>query len=155
MLSGMVPQDALTLARTLLDQHGLPQWALRFNRRKRSLGLCYYERMRIELSLPYVLRNDEASIRDTVLHEIAHALAGKKAAHGPAWKALCVRIGATPKRCDHEADMPHGRWRAKCGGCGREFSRHRRPARGARYACRKCGPERGGIVFLLTLGAGS
>ena len=38
-----------------------------------------------------------AEIRDTVLHEIAHALVGPEARHGPEWKAIAKRLGATPR----------------------------------------------------------
>lgn len=147
----MLGSDAEKLARELMTQHGVGAWSFGFNRRKRSLGLCYYERKRIELSWPYVMRNDEASVRDTILHEIAHAIAGREAGHGPKWKAICRRIGATPERCDAEAEMPTGRWRAKCPACGREFHRHRRPMRQAKYACAKCGPARGSIIFTLAI----
>jgi predicted SprT family Zn-dependent metalloprotease len=145
----MTPQDAETLARRLMAAHGVGDWAFGFNRRKRSLGLCYYERRRIELSRHYIARNDEASVRDTVLHEIAHALAGRRAGHGPAWKALCVKIGATPLRCDATAEMPAGRWVGQCPSCAKEFSRHRRPQRGARYSCKRCGPGKGSFIFTL------
>src|SRR5262249_46833618 len=128
---------------------GLREWSFAFNWRKRSLGVCYYERKRIELSRHYVARNDEASIRDTILHEIAHALAGRKAGHGAAWKAICLAIGATPARCDATAAMPAGRWRATCPSCRHTYTRHRRPQRQTTYACRKCGRERGRIVFAL------
>jgi predicted SprT family Zn-dependent metalloprotease len=105
----MTHAEAQSLALSLMSLHGLAHWSFAFNRRKRTLGLCYYSRQRIELSAHYVLRNDEASIRDTILHEIAHALAGPRAAHGPKWKALARQLGATPKRCDPAADMPPGR----------------------------------------------
>lgn len=130
-----------------MDQHNLQDWSLGFNRRKRSLGVCYYQRRRIELSAHYVLRNLEASVRDTILHEIAHALAGQQAGHGPAWKALCRQLGATPARCDPTAQMPAGRWQAVCPSCQKQFHRHRRPLHGATYICRRCGPERGRITF--------
>jgi len=138
------------LAHDLLRVHNLPDWTFRFNRRRRSLGLCFYDDHRIELSLPFVTRNDEAAVRDTILHEIAHALAGRRAGHGPAWKAICLRLGAKPQRCDEEAVMPAGRWRAICPGCGKQFHRYRRPKRNTNYACRRCGPQRGAIRFMLT-----
>jgi len=43
-------------------------------------------------------------LTDTILHEIAHALAGPAAKHGPAWKAIARRLGATPKSCAPESD---------------------------------------------------
>ncbi len=150
------------LAERLMREHALlpgptqprtrKHWTFGFNNRKRCLGLCRFDAKRIELSAAFVQRNDEPAVRDTVLHEIAHALAGPKAGHGQAWKDACVRIGAKPERLDREADMPAGRWRAACPGCGHEHTRHRRPARGARYHCRACGPGRGPLVFAVAEG---
>lgn len=138
--------DAARMARQLMDQHRLRGWSFAFNRAKRGMGLCRYREKRIELSIHFVLRNDEAEVRDTILHEIAHALAGPRAGHGEAWKRKCVEIGATPQRCGVAA-MPAGRWRATCPTCGREHHRHRRPLPGRRYFCRPCGSEKGAIEF--------
>ena len=134
--------DAAQLAQRLMRDHGLAGWTFGFNRGRRTMGLCRYGPKRIELSIHYVLRNPEDEVRDTVLHEIAHALAGSRAGHGPKWKAMCVRLGATPKRCG-DADMPRGRWIASCPGCARVHHRHRRPMKGRTYFCRGCGSERG------------
>src|SRR5690606_35453529 len=139
---------AQRLAGELMRAHGLQSWSFTFNRRRCAMGICNYTHKRIELSLPYVARNDEASVRDTILHEIAHALAGRRAGHGPKWQAICRRLGATPERCG-EAVMPEGRWRAVCPGCQRTFTRHRRPRRGASYWCRPCGREKGELQFAL------
>jgi predicted SprT family Zn-dependent metalloprotease len=145
----MTPTAARHIAETLIAYH-LPEedWHFAWNRRKRSLGLCRYHQKRIELSLHFVLANDEAQVRETVLHEIAHALAGEKAGHGPAWKTMCLRVGCKPERCDKGvAVMPTGRWQAQCPTCGKQYHRHRRPQRRARYWCRTCGPERGAVQF--------
>src|SRR5690606_2786854 len=105
--------DAARLARDLMRQHRLHAWTFAFNRAKRGMGLCRYTDRRIELSIHFVTRNDEAEVRDTILHEIAHALAGPEAGHGERWKRQCLAIGATPERCGSAA-MPAGRWRALC-----------------------------------------
>jgi predicted SprT family Zn-dependent metalloprotease len=140
--------EARTLAGELLTRHGLRDWTFAFNRRKRNLGLCRYHRKTIELSIFFVDRNDWDEIRDTILHEIAHALVGPDHGHDAVWKAKCLEIGARPERCG-QADMPAGRWQARCNGCGQEFSRHRRPRRLKGWFCRACGPERGGFVWQL------
>ena len=145
--------EAAGMARELMGRFGLSDWAFGWNRRKRSLGLCRYREKRIELSGHFVRANDAEQVRETILHEIAHALAGEKAGHGAAWKAACARVGCKAERCDKGvAVMPRGRWTARCGGCGKEYWRHRRPARRARYWCRSCGPERGVIAFCQTAG---
>jgi len=141
--------EAANLAQRLMREQGLDAWAFRFNRQKRTMGLCRYHEKLIELSLHFVDRNDEAAVRDTILHEIAHALAGARAGHGPAWKKICVRLGAVPRACGR-ADMPEGRYRATCPECGRQYSRHRRvPPRHANdYYCGRCGPKRGALRFV-------
>src|SRR3954469_8503976 len=147
--------DAARMARELMGEFGLngsglfgwgATWEFGWNRRKRSLGLCRYRERRMELSVHFVTANGEGEVRETILHEIAHALAGEKAGHGPKWKAMCGRVGCKPERGAHGgAVMPRGRSQAACPACGKEYWRHRRPARRARYWCRGCGPERGAV----------
>jgi predicted SprT family Zn-dependent metalloprotease len=131
-----------------LVAHGLIDWSFAFNRRKRTLGLCVYHRRTIELSSHFVHRNGAAEIRDTLLHEIAHALVGPGHGHDAAWRRQCLAIGARPVRCG-VANMPPGHWRAHCGGCGRAFHRHRRPQPLTGWFCQHCGPGRGGLVWQL------
>src|SRR4051812_12271673 len=98
-------------------------------------------------------RNGAAEDLDTLLHEIAHALVGPGHGHGPAWRRKCREVGARPVRCG-PADMPAGRWRARCGGCGRAFDRHRRPKCVRGWFCKACGPERGKLRWEAAPGTG-
>lgn len=131
-------------------------WVFRFNNRKRGMGLCVFPKIqqgregRIELSRHLVERNDEAEVLDTILHEIAHALAGHKAGHGPVWRSWCGIVGANPQRCGN-ADMPAGKWQATCPGCSKVYHRHRKPKYVTGYYCRLCGKERGQLSFLLVV----
>jgi predicted SprT family Zn-dependent metalloprotease len=135
-----------TLALELMARHGLSGWSFGFNRRKRTLGLCLYAQQAIELSIYFVDRNSTDEVRDTILHEIAHALVGPGHAHDAVWKAKALEVGARPQRCG-AAEMPEGRWRARCPACGQGFSRHRRPERLGGWFCRPCGPERGKLTW--------
>jgi predicted SprT family Zn-dependent metalloprotease len=156
-----VPSEGITAqgravgseARRLLDAFGLTDWTFGFNRRKRSLGVCLYARRRIELSVHLVSRNGVAEVRDTLLHEIAHALVGPGHGHDAVWKARCVEIGARPERLAHEVDMPRGRWQAHCRTCGVLHHRHRRPRPLRGWFCRSCGPERGRLTWALLPGS--
>ncbi len=145
--------SAKALASQLMAQHGLTGWQFAFNTNKRRAGVCRYPMKsrpgRIELSRHYVLRNPADEVRDTILHEIAHALVGPRHGHDEVWKAKCVEVGARPERCyDDTVVMPKGRWRATCGGCGREHDRHRRPKRLTGWWCRGCGKERGALRWV-------
>jgi predicted SprT family Zn-dependent metalloprotease len=150
--------DALTLvaarelAVSLMRQHGLDGWAFAFNRNVRRAGVCRYPTSRrpgrIELSAHFVVRNPAAEVRDTILHEIAHALVGQSHGHDDVWKAKCREVGARPERTygEHVA-MPKGRWRAECPGCRKGYDRHRRPKRLTGWYCRTCGKDRGALVW--------
>lgn len=110
--------QAQELAIRLLAVHGLSDWSFAFNRSKRQMGCCLYGPQTIELSHHFVERNTLDLIRDTLLHEIAHALVDPGHGHDAVWKAMCLRVGAKPERLSNEPDMPQGRWQAICDGCG-------------------------------------
>jgi predicted SprT family Zn-dependent metalloprotease len=145
----LAPSDARQLAIDLMREHGLSKWTFSFNRAKRIMGLCRHRERRIELSVYFVLANSEASVRDCILHEIAHAIAGLEAGHGPKWRRICQKIGATPERCG-DAQMPDGKWQAICPKCQRNYTRHHRPRRRLSYSCSDCGFEQGRLMFRST-----
>lgn len=101
---------ARTLATSLMDEHGITElgWRFDFDRAERRLGCCHYRTRQITLSRAYVLAADEPSVRDTILHEIAHVLAGPRARHGWEWKVQALKIGASTETC---GENPH--WDAK------------------------------------------
>ena len=101
-------------ARELMDEHGLHEWTFRFSTAERRLGECRERERLIRLSRRHAVNGEPPEVRDTILHEIAHALAGAKAGHGPAWKAVAQRIGATPKaRAEESAEARANRQAAK------------------------------------------
>jgi predicted SprT family Zn-dependent metalloprotease len=132
----------------VMARFGLTGWTFEFTRAKRALGVCRYRRRTIGLSVHLVERNPPEEVRETLLHEIAHAKAGPGVGHGLLWKVWAIRVGARPVRCG-AADMPRGRWRAGCPCCGRQFHLHRRPKRMTGWFCRRCGRERGRLTWGL------
>jgi hypothetical protein len=140
------------LARELLDRHGLADWRFQWDRARRRFGSCSTTRKRITLSIYLTKLNDEAEVRDTILHEIAHALTPGDG-HGRAWKAACARIGAKPDRCYRESVetggvvdangngvvAPRTGLRIGCVTCNWWVGRHR--VTWAIQNCRKCGMQ--------------
>ena len=94
-------------ARALMDAHGLEEWTLRFGAAQRSLGACLEQLKIIEIARWHAARSEPRQVTDPILHEIAHAIAGVNAGHGPAWKAVARRIGATPRARAEEEDEDH------------------------------------------------
>ena len=91
--------EVAEMARGLMDEHGLTDWTLAFVEAKKRLGTCNYSHRAIRIGRSHALEGSDAQIRNTVLHEIAHAIAGPETGHGPLWKATARRIGATPRAC--------------------------------------------------------
>jgi predicted SprT family Zn-dependent metalloprotease len=129
---------AQKLAEELLRKHRMPgEWSFGFDRSKVRFGKCDYRRKRISLSSHLVELNDEPCVRDTVLHEIAHALAQRGAGHGAAWRSIALAIGCNGSRCyGNEVQRPKPKYRGTCHTCGRVIHRHRRSL----LACGHCTP---------------
>ncbi|MGA8209029.1 MAG: SprT-like domain-containing protein [Nocardioidaceae bacterium] len=120
----------------LLAEHGLGQWRVELDTAKRRAGVCRFRDRVIGLSAPLARLHSESEVRDTVLHEIAHALSGPGAGHGPRWQAEARRLGCSTQRC-LPADAPRvpGAWVGVCR-LGHVTERHRRPDRVV--ACARC-----------------
>lgn len=101
MQEGMDLNAAADMAYDLLYQTDLAieGWGFRFDRAKRRLGQCDYTRRVISLSRTITLASNEDEVRQTLLHEVAHALVGHRAGHGPEWKRMARKLGYTGERC--------------------------------------------------------
>jgi predicted SprT family Zn-dependent metalloprotease len=132
----MDTQEALVKVRELMDGHGLSDWDIRLDRAIRRFGSCVHRSRQISLSRHLTLLNGWDEVKDTALHEIAHALAGASAGHGPKWQALALHLGGSAGRCfdQQKVRTPAARYRGTCPNCGVSVLRNRRQ----KCACRNC-----------------
>jgi len=138
----------------------------------RRLGSCAYRTRTIRLSRHLLTLNPWPEVRDTLLHEIAHALVGQDHGHDAAWRAKAVELGAAPRACARAAQvrMPEPTWEAWCPRCelavGRYYRRPQRWRRGyvhrvcrERVHFRRVAPQRaagtGGATLKTAPGAGN
>lgn len=128
-----------SIANRELSKHGLQGWTFALGAAKRCLGVCKYRTKRIEIAEYYALNSPPETVIDTLMHEIAHAIAGPKAGHGPVWKEIAMRLGASPQACDKTqmAVLKPGDWQATCPACGKTYHRYKRPKTVSGYRC-KC-----------------
>ena len=145
--------DARQLARELMQVHGLAEWRFEFDGARRRFGSCRLGRKVITLSRTLTFLNGEEQVRDTILHEISHALTPGDG-HGLRWKAKCREIGARPVRCYGEKDVATparraARYRVGCATCGWWADRHRLSRR--KLVCRTCQTP---VVFEQKIGEG-
>ncbi|MGG5257556.1 SprT-like domain-containing protein [Phycicoccus avicenniae] len=132
----MEVQQALAMGRRLMREHGLDGWSIVADRAKTRAGVCRFARRQIGISAPLTLLHSEDDVRDTLLHEIAHALVGPEHGHDEVWRSTAVRIGCSGERCV-PADAPRvpGDWVGRCP-AGHERHRHRAPTR--LMSCGRC-----------------
>jgi len=127
---------ALTLGRRLLREHGLGDWSIRTDRAKTRAGVCRFGTHTISLSAALTHLHDESEVRDTILHEIAHALVGPFHGHDEVWRAKAIEIGCSGERTvPSTAPRVEGPWRGVCPE-GHVSTRHRRPTRV--LSCSRC-----------------
>lgn len=86
------------MVKDLMHYHGLHDWHFKFDRAVYRLGLTHYGRKVISLSKQATLRDVEARVLNTILHEIAHVLVGPGNGHNHVWREKAVQIGCDGNR---------------------------------------------------------
>lgn len=102
--------QAMTL--NAMADHGLlaDGWSFEWTNSRRRKGECEWRivggRMTktLRLSTHWTKARADMEVRNTILHEIAHALAGLQAGHGPIWKHHARAVGAKPVACSSEPE---------------------------------------------------
>lgn len=101
-----------------MNEHGLNTWRFEFDRSTRRFGVCKYAERKIGLSQKLVRANTIERARETILHEIAHALT-PGAHHGPAWVRQARALGIKGERCfNGENTTLVGKFFGHCERCG-------------------------------------
>ena len=133
--------DVRRMAAELFAEHLDGTWRFGFDTAKRRAGKCDFRERRITLSRYLCARYDNETNRQTLLHEIAHAIAGHAAGHGPTWQRAAAAIGYRGGRThDGEVAREHAKWVGVCP-AGHEVLRFRKPPDGRLHSCARCSPR--------------
>lgn len=120
----------------LMALHGLQSWTLTFDHARRRAGMCHYGPRKISVSRHLMALYDEDFVTETLLHEIAHALVGPGAGHGPRWRAMARQIGCSGRRTiGPDAPRPPAPWVGVCS-AGHTLDRFRAPR--SDVSCGRC-----------------
>jgi predicted SprT family Zn-dependent metalloprotease len=87
--------EVIFLANYLMEKHKVDYLSFDFSNDKAKLG--YYTGESIKINYMHALLDPIDEIKDTILHEIAHAIAGSENLHNEYWKAIAKEIGAKTK----------------------------------------------------------
>lgn len=166
-------QTIQEFAKQKMAEWGLTEkgWTFQWNNSRRSLGRCRFQRyaqtsfihlprkpLIKQIIISRFLTNilGEEQQRDTVLHEIAHALDFEqrgKSAHDDTWKWWAVKVGAKPNACctldetGNKAVAAVSKYTLRCPN-GHDFARHRVFRKDA--SCPTCNPHKFDERFRLT-----
>ncbi len=111
-------------------------WSFGYDNAKTRAGLCNYTLKRITVSRYLASRYEDDEIHQILLHEVAHAVAGSRAGHGPKWRAIAAEMGYAGGRLHHgETAHELAPWVGTCPN-GHEHFRYRKPTRDS--ACGAC-----------------
>jgi predicted SprT family Zn-dependent metalloprotease len=104
-------------------------WSFAFDHAKKRAGLCNFTSKRISVSRYLAARYDDDEIHQILLHEVAHAVAGPRAGHGPKWRRIAAELGYVGRRT-HDGEVAHelAPWVGSCP-AGHEHFRYRQPTR--------------------------
>jgi predicted SprT family Zn-dependent metalloprotease len=122
--------EAQELAISLMDKYSLLDkgWYFEYDNAKRRFGRCSYYDRKITLSKELTMLNDVNRVKNTILHEIAHALVGSGNGHNRVWQNKAIEIGCDGKRC-YSTDLvatPKANYVAYCPKCNKEYKRMKR-----------------------------
>lgn len=138
---------SLWLARKTLKRLGIHGWSVKLDNSHRVAGRCYHEIKTIVLSRRFINHPtcSMEEIENTILHEIAHAIAGYKEHHGPEWKRIARMIGCTGDRCtkiQFDERIPKYVLRCTNPDCTNIGHRHKIPSKikagAASFNCGRC-----------------
>ena len=128
--------EAMALA-TMARHIDLSVWGFRFDNGKRRAGQCNYTERVISISKHLVAHHSLDDVQQVVLHEIAHAMVGKDAGHGPVFKKQAAALGYRGRNfTGREIAANEAPWVGHCR-AGHVHYRYRQPTRP--LACGLCG----------------
>ena len=131
-------KKAKEMAVELMEKYSLLEdggWQFQFSQARRQYGLCMLGKRIIKLSAPLTKLNSEESVRDTILHEIAHALVGRGHGHDRTWQTKAIEIGCNGQaKYGEEVRTPAKKYVGECPKCHHEYYRDKQ----RRCSCGKC-----------------
>lgn len=150
----MTLAECKTLAEQAMLEHGLTArgWRFEFDNAKRRFGACHHGLRKITLSRELVELNGKMRVYNTILHEIAHALAPRTSGHDATWRAIAKSIGCDGERLysSLEVAKPKHPFIGTCPGCKRQVHRYKRMQIACGQCCKRFNNNRFDSKYLFT-----
>ena len=126
--------SAEVLALTLIEEH-CPEYSFKFDNAKKRFGCCNMLIKQITLSKKLVELNTYNDVKNTILHEIAHAISPIKSHHDYIWKKNAISLGCDGQRVYSNINKPTASYVYECPSCGNQSARYKRTDSSACGVC--------------------
>lgn len=133
--------EDILIARTKAEMQRLKLegWSVKIGSKRSEYGSACFVNKVIEISLPCANLSNDEGLRETILHEIAHALCDKNVHHGKKWKDTYRKIGGNPEYVDKQVNTDNFYiWEVRCPEFCMEYNG---ALKRKRAECRKCGKD--------------
>ena len=141
----MERKEIILMAHDLMSKYSeLDSWRFSFNNYKKAFGLCSYTTRTIYISSYFCDSMTDIAIKDTLIHEIAHALT-RGHHHDNVWRRKCIELGGVPERTASvsksliEGTILQSKYTLTCPCCGYKIPKHREIKRS--ISCGVCHPN--------------
>lgn len=126
-------------SKLLMTAYGLTEkgWRFEWDNAARRFGQCRYSTKTISMSRQLAIQRPRDKVRNTMLHEIAHALTPGHG-HDAVWRAKAISIGCDGKRCSDEPVSVNYNYAAVCNNGHVAAQYIRRPRTLGKKSCGKC-----------------
>lgn len=130
----------IALGNELMNRHNLitDGWKFQFDAGRRRLGYCLHTKKIVSVSRYLAPLLSDSELRILILHEIAHALVGKKHGHDAVWKAKAIEIGSDGRRLYYGTARIKPKYKGTCPVCGHVIRKHKRNT----TSCISCGQKK-------------
>jgi len=127
---------AKNIAKQLIEQHCNDYHFEWFNGTS-TYGLCCRRIHTIKISKILTELNSEKEFRNTILHEIAHALT--TGGHNKEFYKMCIKVGSAPERCYSTSVITPKKdsYIYECPKCKQKVTRHKMIGKN-KTACGRC-----------------
>ena len=78
----------------MMEKYSVGHFGFEFYKGRSALGYCYTDK--IGLNVVHCIEHHIDDVKDTILHEIAHAIVGIKNNHNKIWQEKAKELGASP-----------------------------------------------------------
>lgn len=93
METQITSDDKVSYAYNLVKEHLGEEWSFKFMSYKTCYGYCDHVNKIIAMNIYHMTTSNREVLKNTLLHEIAHAIVGPSHKHDKVWREKFIELG--------------------------------------------------------------